>query len=72
MMLHESELKLSARLVANCERDLGRGITCGQAVDLICDNHCEWGLDKCQAIAASLYAGHGVGAFYMVEARKCG
>lgn len=74
-MVDERQLKICACLIARVEKDISeksqrpRIIKQGEAVDLICDNYHRWGLDKCQAIAASLYSGHGAGAFYLAEAR---
>lgn len=74
MMLQEKDIKNCAMLVAMCERSLRRPLTQGQAVDLIADNYCddhsEWSLAQCQAMAASLFAGGGPGAFYLAEARN--
>lgn len=73
MLITENELKRGAQLVARCEVDLGRLLSRGESVDLICDNtpddEEQWSLEKCQEIAAGLFGGSAIGVFHMIEAR---
>ena len=69
MIIHESDLKKAADLLAKSEKALGYRLTHNVA-DLFCDNFNDWSVEKAMEVKKGLLASGGAGAYYLAEARE--
>lgn len=69
MLLHETDIKKAAELLAKVEQSLGRVLT-SNIGDLFADNFNDWSVEKCIAVRDSLQSGSGPGGFYRLHYRE--